>query len=140
MSSENVRLLESRLEAIAVTLVDVLEWKWDSRFDTALAEFSADRADEVLVLLEKHLPFTWDQAQVAEAPGGVQYVVRKLGGLMPGQRLLVSDRESAAFIFCAWWPWGSGQRISIRVGAGGEGVSTDEASGLTGFLRGLLKA
>lgn len=38
-----------------------------------------------------------------------------LGGLMSGQLLFTSDPNQDAFIFCAWWPWGDGKTISIRV-------------------------
>jgi hypothetical protein len=46
----------------------------------------------------------------------VRIINSHLGGLMPGQLLFTSDPNQDALIFCAWWPWGDGKTISIRVG------------------------
>ena len=124
MSSETVKALESGIQELAASFRDVVEWQWDGRFKTALAEFPIDRKGEVLGLLEKHLVSRWDAASAVEAPEVVREILKTLGGLMSGQLLLLSDIEKPAFLFCAWWPWGNGQKISIRIGAFGEASET----------------
>jgi len=127
MNSDVAKTLESEIEELAVSFENVVEWQWDGRFKTPLAEFPIDRKGEILELLEKHLVSRWDAASVAEAPEVVQEILKTLGGLMSGQLLLLSDLEKPAFLFCAWWPWGNGQRISIRIGAFGDEASAKEA-------------
>jgi hypothetical protein len=92
-----------------------LSWKWDSRFETVLAEFSVDDKDSVRPVLDRYLSVTWDRSNIKKAPGSVQIVNSKLGGLMRGQLLFTSDPNQDAFMFCAWWPWGDGKTISIRL-------------------------
>jgi hypothetical protein len=137
MFSDTVKLLESHLEALAVAFRGVLEWKWDGRFDAALAEFSVDMKDEVLGILQLHLASSWNSSNVREASDVVREVSKKLGGLMPGQLLLLSDHEpeTTACIFCAWWPWGNGQKISIRVAPFGDSTAAGDGSALALDLR-----
>ena len=35
---------------------------------------------------------------------------------MAGQLLLTSAPSDGVGIYCAWWPWGNGKTISIRLG------------------------
>ena len=49
-----------------------------------------------------------------------------LGGLMAGQILFTSDPNRGVVLFCAWWPWGNGEKISIRVGLWSKNLSDAE--------------
>ncbi len=93
----------------------VLTWQWDGRFDTVLAEFSVDDKDGVRDALERHLSIVWDDSNIGKAPGIVQMITNDLDGLMSGQLLFTSDPDRDFFLFCAWWPWGNGETISIRI-------------------------
>ena len=93
-----------------------LTWKWDTRFEAALAEFAVDKKDNIRATLEQHLSAAWDSANVDNAPDAVRVIKDDLGGLMAGQILFTSDPNHAVVLFCAWWPWGNGEKISIRVG------------------------
>ena len=106
---------EGICRAILSALQMSLVWKWDGRFGTFLAEFGVDRKDSVRAVLESHLSNAWDRKSIGEAPQHVQVINGDLGGLMPGQLLFTSDPKQDAFVFCAWWPWGDGNTISIRV-------------------------
>lgn len=139
MEDKGIGALENGFRDLATGFSDTLEWKWDGRFKTAVAEFSADLKDEVLGILEEHLVSTWDSSNVAEAPDVVQEVTKNLGGLMSGQLLLLSDSRQPAFIFCAWWPWGSGTKISIRIAPYGKDLTDEEASELMSVFRGWFK-
>ena len=135
MSSELIKPIQVLLESLAASVRGALEWKWDGRFGAVLAEFSADRADELLETLQQHFSSSWDSTSVRDAPEIVQAASKKLGGLMPGQRLLISDLDNRACVFCAWWPWGNGLRISIRVAPFGEDVQAEEASAWIAVLQ-----
>lgn len=139
MPSESAKALESEFRNLASAFHGMIEWKWDGRFKTALAEFSADMKDEVLGILEQHLISTWDSSNVKEAPDVVQEIAISLGGLMSGQLLLLSDSRQPACIFCAWWPWGSGTKISIRIAPFAKDLTDEEASALTTVFRGWFK-
>lgn len=94
-----------------------LSWNWDDRFNAALAQFQIESAEAVGKVLEEHLGTAWDSDTIARAPEKVNVFFTKLGGIMTGQLLFVADLPEERMIFCAWWPWGNGQTVSIRVGS-----------------------
>jgi len=105
----------------------VLSWKWDDRFETVLAEFGVETKDKVRAILERYLSSTWDSANVGTAPEIVRTIDSDFGGLRPGQWLFSSDPDQDALIFCAWWPWGNGKSISIRIGLSYQKLSESES-------------
>jgi len=139
MLNETVKALENSFKDLANAFHGKIEWKWDGRFKTALGEFSAGMKDDVLGILEQYLVSTWDSSSIKEAPAVVQEIKRNLGGLSSGQLLLLSDLNKEAFIFCAWWPWGNGMKVSIRVAPFSEDLSGEEAAALTTAFRSWFK-
>jgi hypothetical protein len=139
MEQKGMGALENEFRDLAEAFDGVLEWKWDGRFKTALAEFPTEMKDDVLGILGQYLISTWDSTSVKDAPDIVREISKKLGGLMSGQLLLLSDSGQAACIFCAWWPWGSGTKISIRIGPFCAERSDEEAAGLVTIFRGWFK-
>lgn len=115
---------------------EVLSWKWDSRFGTALAEFSIDNEVKVRELLSSYLGVSWDSSTISEAPEVVQMIARRLGGLRAGQLLFTSDSNKDDFIFGVWWPWGNGQTISIRVAPHDKRLSGAEIVDLVNLFKG----
>jgi hypothetical protein len=114
----------------------VLSWKWDSRFETVLAEFSVGNKDRVRAILERYLSIAWDSSTIGNAPDIVLMIDSHLGGLMSGQLLFTSDPNQDAFIFCAWWPWGDGKTISIRVAPFDKRLSDSEMAELIKLFKG----
>jgi hypothetical protein len=114
----------------------ILDWKWDGRFGTALAEFPLVKEGSVLGVLDRYLASRWDGATIGEAPEIAQSVRRYLGGLMSGQLLFLSDPGVDPLVYCAWWPWGNGQTISIRIGLFSETMNAAEKGALTKELKG----
>jgi hypothetical protein len=112
--------------ALASAFQGTLKWAWDRRFETVLAEFGVDRKDDIRATLEQSLKVTWDSANVGNAPVIVRAIDDLLGGLRSGQFLFTSDPQRDARIFCAWWPWGSGKEISLRVGPSYKNLSDSE--------------
>lgn len=128
MEEEARKVLERELHDLAAVFRGVLEWKWDSRFGTVLAEFPVDKKAGVLGQLERRLVSSWDSATIVDAPETARQVAKHLGGLLSGQLLLLSGPAEETLVYCAWWPWGNGQTISIRVGLHRE-TSDGEGSG-----------
>lgn len=115
MSSQMSPELDAFCGDIISTFEGELTWKWDGRFNTVLIEFTAEYNDRVRSLLDQHLNSIWDSSNIGEAPEAVQTVCTKMGNLRAGQLLFTSDGGQNGFILCAWWPWGSGAKVSIRI-------------------------
>ena len=112
-------LNQSENETICKQLFDefrgVLSWKWDDWIGTIFAEFSADKEEDVSIILKKYLPISWDSSNINTAPQIVQKLDKHLGGIRSTQLLFSSHPSNDAFVFCAWWPWGNGLNISVRI-------------------------
>ena len=113
----------------------ILSWKWDSRFETALADFAAGEKESIRAILERSLRITWDSSNIGNAPDVVREIDSHLGGLRSGQLLFTSDPEREPVIFCAWWPWGGGKTISIRIGSSCKKLSDSEKAGKIQLFR-----
>ena len=96
-------------------LQDTLCWKWDSYFKAALAEFCVDNKDKVHDIVSRFFSNVWDSSTIAKAPDIIHMINSSLAGLRPGQLFFTSDTKHSDIIFCAWWPWGNGDTISIRI-------------------------
>ena len=126
MDDANKSDLENDCKELLNAFRGVLSWKWDGRFETALAEFGADNKDSIRAILERYLGITWDSSNIGNAPVIVRTIDSHHGGLRPGQLLFTSDPNREAFIFCAWWPWGGGKTISIRIAPAYKKLSDSE--------------
>jgi hypothetical protein len=115
MKNERETVIENMCRAVSDALQEKLTWKWDSRFETILAEFSIDDQQEVRAVLDSYFSTNWDRSTIGSAPDNVQTITADLGGLMPGQLFFASEPNQDAMLFCAWWPWGNGKTISIRL-------------------------
>lgn len=93
----------------------VLSWKWDDRFEMSLAEFGADKKDRVREIIDRQFINKWTRSSIGKAPDAVRAIDKIMGKLRPGQMLFTSEPKENVFIFCAWWPWGDGKTISVRV-------------------------
>jgi hypothetical protein len=93
----------------------VLSWKWDQQFEALLAEFSTDKRDELRSILERDFSNVWDSTNIREAPDIVKMFNNNFGGLRSGQLLFTTDPSQDVFICGAWWPWGDGRTISLRI-------------------------
>jgi hypothetical protein len=80
-----------------------------------MADFSVDDIEKIHGILKQHLNSIWNISNINEAPEIVELVNRSLGSLREGQVLLSSDTSKDACLLCAWWPWGNGEKVSIRI-------------------------
>ena len=114
-----MHLKKSDLEEVSGEFLNafrgVLSWKWDHRFEAFLTEFSADKRDEFRSILERNFSNVWDSSNIREAPDVVKMCNNNFGGLRSGQLLFNTDPSQDVFICGAWWPWGDGRTISLRI-------------------------
>jgi hypothetical protein len=115
MDDANKSGLETTCTELWSAFRGILSWKWDSRFGAVLAEFGTGKKESIRAILERSLSITWQSSNIDTAPDVVREINNLLGGLRSGQLLFTSDPDRDAFIFCAWWPWGDGKAISIRL-------------------------
>jgi len=129
MQDSNKSGLESVCRELRTAFEGILSWKWDNRFEAVLAEFSAGKKESIRGILERSLGTTWDSSNIENASEIVREIHDHLGGLRPGQLLFTSNPNGEAFIFCAWWPWGDGKTISIRMGLSFKKIANSEKAG-----------
>ena len=136
MRDPNKSGLENDCKELKDAFQGILSWKWDSRFETVLAEFSVKKKEDIRAVLDRYLRTTWDGSSVGNAPDSVRAVDNRLGGLRPGQLLFTSDPGGEAFIYCAWWPWGDAKTISIRIAPSYQNLANAEKAEKTSLLKG----
>ncbi len=112
-----------------------LSWSWDAGMSAALATFTSDQAPAVRAAIEPTLSVAYDAAGVRGAPAGVSDLLGALGGLRHGQLLLCSEPAAAGQVYGAWWPWGNGKTISLRVGLSAPGIAGVDRAALNECLR-----
>ncbi len=122
--------MNAKLENMCADIIDnfqgELKWQWDGRFNTVLIEFATDYNEKVLSVINRHLSNKWNSANIEEAPDIVQVISAKMGSLRAGQTLFTSDPDQNALLFCAWWPWGNGSKVSIRLAPCYENLSDND--------------
>lgn len=89
-----------------------LAWAWDDYTGAALATLPSAAAEPMLALLQGAFAehYAADSLPEALAP-----LAGASGGLRAGQRLFATAGEGGAWLVGAWWPWGNGQTISLRI-------------------------
>ncbi len=136
MQDHNQSELESLCRDFVIAFHGVVSWTWDSRFDTALAEFPMDKKDSVRAILDPYLSVAWDSSNIRKAPDIVQMIASHLTGLRSGQLLFTSAPIQDVCMFGAWWPWGGGKTISLRVGPYDKSLSDSEGAELNRLFKG----
>jgi hypothetical protein len=126
MSDSNKSDVENVCGELVRAFQGVLSWQWDGRFETVLAEFGVDNKENVRAILERYLSMTWDNSNIATGPDSVRRINVRVGTLRSGQFLFTSDPKRDTFIFGAWWPWGNGETISLRVAPSYKKLSDSE--------------
>ena len=114
----------------------LMRWEWDDRFDTVLAIVSGDNIPGAQSILEAHFPVVWEDQTFDDATGPAIAVAVRLGGLRHGQKLFTSDQELNMMVYGAWWPWGGGDTVSIRIGVSMNGIPAEDRALLQEEFRG----
>ncbi len=135
MLEYDTSLLEKRCRWIIDHLGDQLKWKWDSRFETILSEFDVKDTDTIKLKLSRQMDIEWNSENTGGAPELIQIIIDYFGGLNPDQILFTSDPDVDGILLCAWWPWGNGKTVSIRMAVFADSLSDEENDKLTLIFR-----
>jgi hypothetical protein len=114
-TDESIADLESRCREFVAATLEQLSWEWDGRFLLMLSVLEARHREDVEPLLARCFPHRFAH-DTANLPAPVRDVLGGIGGLRPRQYILSTDPEADPVLFCAWWPWGTGGKISLRFG------------------------
>jgi hypothetical protein len=110
---------EEQLHAYGKEVVDALspmvKWQYDEFHKTLLAEFSVDKEVQVMSALQQCLPMIWDSKTIKKAPDEIKHLSSSFHKLIKKQKLLSASLEKNPKFMLAWWPWGHGATISIRL-------------------------
>ncbi len=106
-----------------------MNWKWDTRFSTHLAQISSSYFEGAQTDLRTLFEHCWDAKSINSAPPTVARVAKAMGGLQARQFLYALEIEGVV-IYCAWWPWGDGQSVSVRIGCNTDCLSSVDAKTL----------
>jgi hypothetical protein len=91
-----------------------LPWDWEDRFAVMLAVVNAHRIDAVRAELSSAFQAQFSAAE--DLPASAKQIADELGGLRGGQLLFTTAPDCSVVLYCAWWPWGGGETVSLRVG------------------------
>jgi hypothetical protein len=116
----------------------LLSFGWDSGFNALLAEFPTRKQHEVRQVLEPHLQQIWDSKSIRTAPLALKETAGDLGDLRNNQLLFTSEPAAEQLVFAAWWPWGNGERVSLRIAATAAENTPVEATGIVARLKGFF--
>ncbi len=122
-------VVSDRCQTLVAATARRLEWEWDGRFGCVLAVFAVTEAPSVRTAVSAAAERMWTPNNINTAPQRVQDLAGRLG-LRTGQLLFTSQAGEPAMVYAAWWPWGNGQRISVRVGV--DGADAEVVSGWFG--------
>ncbi|MDU0354335.1 hypothetical protein RS130_10685 [Paraglaciecola aquimarina] len=110
---------EERIQMLGKDIIEALsplvKWKYDDFHKVMLAEFSVDKEEQVQFVLQQVLPNSWDAKSIKKAPGQVKHYAGSFSKLIRQQKLFSADLESHPQVMVAWWPWGHGATVSVRV-------------------------
>jgi hypothetical protein len=129
-------------EQIQIYGKDVIEalsslviWKYDDFHKVMLAEFSVDKQDQVLFTLQQVLPVNWDVKTIKKAPEEVRHYAGAFSKLVRQQKLFSTDVQRHPKVMVAWWPWGHGATVSVRLFL----ANTSPYEAKTGFIHKLTR-
>ena len=94
---------------------DDFKWEWDSRFEGALTQFEKSNEPQIQRALSTILAHEWRVTNIEDAPEAVLIATDFLGGLRSGQTVFTGDSDVDPFILGAFWPWGNGVTVSLRI-------------------------
>ena len=91
-------------------------WSWDTRFAAVASTFAATDEPKARASAVHAFPRGWTTKSLETAPATLRALAERTGGLRAGQRLLAGDAARGGGLYGLWWPWGSGDKITLRLG------------------------
>lgn len=107
--------LKGICQHITGSLPEGTVWEMDGRFNTAATSLEKSTAEGIREKTLSNFDGEYDASSLKKAPKEIKGLIKKLSGLQKDQRLFLAT-EGENHLFCAWWPWGDGKRVSLRIG------------------------
>ncbi|MCV2883460.1 hypothetical protein OE749_01955 [Aestuariibacter sp. AA17] len=96
-------------------LGEQFEWRWDNHHNALLTEFSVDHEHHVLETLKQYFPNMFNRKTIKRAQLEIKHKAGNFAKLNHKQQLLIQDDTASNNIMVAWWPWGHGATVSVRI-------------------------
>lgn len=107
--------LRSEGKGVIDALSPLVKWQYNDFHQVMLAEFSVDKQQQVMAVLEQILPHQWNAKSIKKAPAELKHLAGFFAKLVKNQCLFSSDYQSKPTVMVAWWPWGHGATVSVRL-------------------------
>ncbi|MBN2716024.1 MAG: hypothetical protein JXX14_09215 [Deltaproteobacteria bacterium] len=115
LNEHDAKEVEAIFSELRDAIGDEFKWEWDGRFNGALTQFDKSNAPLILSRLSQFFMHDWTVTNIENAPEAVLIAADFLGGLRPGQHLLTTAPDADPIHVAAFWPWGNGATISVRI-------------------------
>ena len=125
--------LQTYGKTVIEALSPLVKWQYNDFHRVMLAEFSVDKQQQVMATLQQILPCQWDAKTIKKAPHEIHHRAGFFAKLIKNQQLLSQELHSQPKFMVAWWPWGHGATVSIRLFL----TNTSEYQAKNGFLQRL---
>ena len=96
-------------------LSPLVKWQYNDFHGVMLAEFSVDKQHQVMAVLQQLFCCQWDAKSVKKAPPELRHRAGFFAKLVKNQLLLSKDLQTQPKVMVAWWPWGHGATVSVRL-------------------------
>ena len=116
MVTEHLDKFKAICTNIASAMPDNYDWQWEDRFGVVLTVFDKIDMDDIRASVLKEFDQHWDSSNAGDAPDQISTLINALYGISPGQVLFHTDQKTGIMLYAAWWPWGNGVNISLRIG------------------------
>lgn len=126
MLNHNISKIEQSCRQLVTSFEKQVSWQWDDRFGAVLAQFNVKEKEKIHKIIESHMSDIWVAENKNDAPKAIKNTIENFGGLEPGQKLYTSTFDGNNLFLCAWWPWGNGQTISIRMTIFADSLNDEE--------------
>jgi hypothetical protein len=115
MDEQNAGMVKTIASQIRNAIGDDFKWEWDSRLMGALTQFEKSNEPQIQRALSSILAYEWHVTNVTDAPESVLIATDFMGGLRSGQTVMTIRPEFDPLVLAAFWPWGNGVTVSLRI-------------------------
>ncbi len=92
------------------------KWRWDEEFFAALIVVKMTDSEKILSSVSKVFDHHWDHFTLDNSAEHINKFFSSVFGMIPGQSVFTSEEASGLVLFATWWPWGDGDKASLRIG------------------------